>query len=262
MRTMSYAVGRPATPRRALTLVELVVVLAILVALSGMIVPLVQGLGHQTNAATNATVVDDVNRALGSYAARSGTQPDGWDSLLGKTQARFTRLHSALSTTATPNLLEDSPLTQIQVDSLNSVGIYNVFDADEAAVTLSPNFNNLTERKLVDGGKVVKLTALGVATLGGEFQVNQNNTVTPVAYEFIVLGLGSNANVQGATMVQSPLIQSADPSNNYARVCCVYLIPSSTATTSFPAKYLGCFMPDGTTSRKNMENYNNNARSS
>lgn len=246
--------------RRALTLVELVVVLAILVVLSSLIVPLIQGLGFQTNAATNATVIDDVNRAMGAYAARTGNQPDNWDSLLGTTGSRFTKMRSELAAGASPNLLEDMPLTQIQVDSLNAVGIYNVRDADESS-TVAPNSNNATVRKLVDGGKLVKLTPIGIATLGGEFQVVPAGVTTPTAFDLVVLGLGSNVTVQGSTMMQIPLIQNADPANHYARVCCVYQIPVGTATANerFPARYIGCFMPDGTTARKNMENYNSNS---
>lgn len=268
MRTKANIVGRTASLRRALTLVELVVVLAILVALSGMIVPLVQGLGYQTNAATNATVVDDVNRALGSHAARSGTQPDGWDSLLNESGSRFSRLHSALAANATPNLLQDSTLTLAQLESLGNAGIYNVYDAVEASGE-SPNFSNRTLRPLPipwvstassNSAKVLKLTLPdGIKAFGGTLLVNQAGTESSPAYEFVVFGLGSNTTVQGATMVQAPLIQSADPSNHYARVCCIFMVPAGT-TKSFPAKYVGCFLPDGTTARTNMENYNNNAR--
>src|SRR5688500_6495918 len=73
--------GRGAEPRRGLTLLELIVVLAILVALSGLVIPLVQGLGYQTNASTNAAVVGDVNRSVGTFHTRFEKYPDRWDSL-------------------------------------------------------------------------------------------------------------------------------------------------------------------------------------
>jgi len=262
--------GNRSPPRRALTLVELVVVMAILIVLSSLIVPLIQGLGFQTNAATNATVIDDVNRAMLSYAARTGNEPDNWDSLLSTTGSRFTKLHPELSAHHLPNgtivnLLQESTLTKEQVASLNKVGIYNVRDASESS-TVAPNLNSGTTRKLVENGKIMKLSSSGIATLGGEFQETQAGSVVPPPSELIVLGLGGNVTVQGATMMQAPLIQNADPANHYARVCCVYQIPSDAAAVAaaalgqtLPARYIGCFMPDGTSNRKNMENYNNNA---
>ena len=248
--------------RRALTLVELVVVLAILVVLSSLIVPLIQGLGFQTNAATNATVIDDVNRAMRAYAVRTDKQPNQWDSLLGTTGSRYTKLRDELSSYRNPttqtivDLLQVTTLTAAQVKSLNDVGIYDVRDANESSA-VAPSSNNELVRKLVNGGNVITLTLDGISALGGEFQSSHATAEEP--NELVVFGLGSNVTVQGATMMQIPLIQNSDPANHYARVLCVYQIPVGTATVAFPARYIGCFMPDGTTARKNIENYNSNA---
>jgi Tfp pilus assembly protein FimT len=58
-------------------LLELVVVLAILVVLAGLIVPLISA-WLKTNAATNATVADDVSRAVGrTTVALMLSRPDG-----------------------------------------------------------------------------------------------------------------------------------------------------------------------------------------
>ena len=83
--------------RSGLTLLELVVVIAILVVLAGMIVPLISGLGYQTNAATNATVADDVSRAVRTFYGRFDAQPTGWDSLLNASGTSFGKLHPLLT---------------------------------------------------------------------------------------------------------------------------------------------------------------------
>src|SRR5688572_27311520 len=99
---------------RGLTLIELVVVLAILVALSGMVVPLIDGLGHQTNASTNATLVGDVNRAVRTYHARfDESYPNGWDSLLDSGGSLFDKLHPAIKSSSPP-LLVPHELTEPQ----------------------------------------------------------------------------------------------------------------------------------------------------
>lgn len=249
----------PAGRRRALTLIELVVVIAILVALSGLIIPMVQGLGTQTNSATNATVVDDVNRAIGIFNTRFDTQPGGWDSLLTASGTIFNKVHSSLRLASTA-LVQPMTLTPQQLESLQRSGIYDVRDSVDGS-TLSPNLNNETVRPLAAGDKVLQLTTTGSGisrrtVLDGGFRVNQYQD-GDFDNEFVVLGLGSSSTLQGSAAMQIPLIQSADPTNNYARVCCVFMVPSSSSTTVFPARYVGCFLPDGTTARDNISRYNN-----
>ena len=96
--------------RHGLTLIELVVVLAILVVLAGLIVPMVAGLGYQTNAATNATVADDVSRAVRTFYGRFDAQPTGWDSLLNASGTSFNKLHASLR----PLLAVPTELTSVQ----------------------------------------------------------------------------------------------------------------------------------------------------
>jgi type II secretory pathway pseudopilin PulG len=257
--------------RRALTLVELVVVIAILVALSGLIIPLVQGLSFQTNAATNATVVDDVNRAIGTYATRFDAQPDSWDSLLNGSGSIFSKVHKSLRE-AVPPLVEPVALEDHQLESLAIAGIYNVRDATEGG-TSSPDLSNDSLRTLAirkpDGTfefhasktlLCLTMTGSGDArrpVLNAGFRINQYHDGDS-GNEFVVLGLGRSSSIQGSSTMQVPLIQNADPTNNYARVCCVYMVPSSSSTAAvFPARYVGCFLPDGTTARDNISRYNN-----
>jgi len=244
--------------RRALTLIELVVVIAILVVLSGLIIPMVQGLGFQTNAATNATVADDVNRAIGIYATRFDMHPSGWDSMLNGSGTIFTKVHSSLRLASTA-LVQPLTLTAQQVESLQRSGIYHVHDSDEG--TGDPNLSIETARPLVAGGKLLQLTMTTSGTsrrpvLDGSFRVHQFQDGDE-DNEFIVLGLGRWSSMQGSATMQVPLIQHADPTNNYARVCCVYMIPSNSSTVVFPARYVGCFLPDGSTARDNISRYNN-----
>lgn len=264
----SYRIARR---RRALTLIELVVVITILIALSGLIIPMVQGLGFQTNAATNATVVDDVNRAISTYATRFDSQPDAWDSMLNTSGTIFTKTHSSLRLATTP-LVAPTALTDLQLESLARAGIFNVRDSVEAS-TLSPSMNNESVRVLAtrnsDGTfsfgsnkTLLCLTTTGTGdsrrpVLNAGFSVNQYQD-GDWGNDFVVLGLGQSSSLQGSAAMLVPLIQSADPTNNYARVCCVYMVPSSSPNaTVFPARYVGCFLPDGTTARDNISRYNN-----
>jgi type II secretory pathway pseudopilin PulG len=241
--------------RRALTLLELIVVLAILVTLSGMVVPLIEGLGHQTNASTNATVVNDVNRAVGAFVGRFERLPSGWDSLIDTSGNLFDKLHAQLTSTTTGPILEKVVLNDIRAESLTSAGIYQVNDATTGG---SPNTFTPSTRNVTSGITLAMLTA---TTKTGVYNSSRLSLAqleaADVNNDYVVLGLGGMTTLRGAMMRDVPLISSADPNNNYARVLCVFMVPGATSTASFPAKYIGCFLPDGTSQRMNLENYNN-----
>ena len=83
-------------------------VLAILVALSAMIIPLIGGLSSQANSSINATSVRDVARTIATYQARyEGSYPDYWDSLADTSDQRFGKL-----TLTVKDLLQVTPLTE------------------------------------------------------------------------------------------------------------------------------------------------------
>lgn len=238
---------------RGLTLLELVVVLAILVVLAGLIVPIISGLGYQTNAATNATVADDVSRAVRTHYGRFDTQPTGWDSLINTGGASFGKLQPLLP----PLLAAPLELTAVQAQSLTDAGIYGVYDADES---LSANVAHATARSIAAGGKVQVLSKTNAATVLREaFGLNTGHPDLAANNEFVVLGLGAYSNLRGSAVAEVPLVQSADPTHYYARVLCVYMIPSSSADASakFTATFLGCLLPDGSSRVANIEQYNN-----
>lgn len=257
--------------RCGLTLIEIVVVLAILVALSGLVVPMISGLGHQTNASTGATLIADVNRAVGTFYTRGGDRnqyPDQWDSLLNTSGSLFSKLHPALNgsnpTSFGSALLQAADLSPQQADSLRSAGIYNLYQADESS-TVAPSLNEATSVSVTTGTKAVTLITTTVSSssydklvfakdVAGQSNVDVNN-------EFVVMGVGFGTTMRGATMVEVPLVQGADPTNYYARMLCVFMVPASTTTATFPAKYVGCFLPDGTSLRNNLDKYNNSVNS-
>jgi type II secretory pathway pseudopilin PulG len=260
-----------------LTLLELVVVLSILVILAGLIVPNVGGLIFQSRNASNAALVRDVNHAVNSYIGRIGEQPDRWDSLLDSTSnTYFNKLHPQLLTSSdTLPVLQVITLTSPQAQSLIGAGIRRVIDADDARSTpgatgfVYPSDNASAVRNVATGGKMVALVKstnvpppFGATFMDRAFGINPTLTSTtlniPGKWEndFVVVGLGSQNAMRGSTMADIPVVQSATPLSYYSRVLCVYMIPASTATVSFPARYIGSFLPDGTSLPANVQDYN------
>lgn len=252
--------------RVGLTLLELVVVLVILAALAALVLPRLNGVTSQANSATNADVVGDVNRAIGLFETRNGVHPRGWDSLIASGGSSFfSKLNPAVTTTAnawSQQILQVSTLDANQCASLRAAGITGVHDADESRVC-PPSDNSTVFRSISASGNVSAATLVKTPIASGhgstfidkafsidQYKSNWNN-------EFVVFGLGGPTSIKGATMQDIPLIQSAQPAKYYARVLCVYMVPATGTTTTFPAQYVGCFLPDGTSLRDNLDNYNN-----
>jgi len=249
---------RRAGARRGLTLLELIVVLAILVALSGMVVPLIQGLGYQTNASTNAAVVGDVNGSVGTFHTRFDKYPNEWDSLLNASDGIYSKLHPNLMN-ASPSILQTATLSDLQADSLNVMGVYQLRDHVEGS--LSPNTTGTGMRSIAAGSQVVTLNKTSLTssgTMSGELFSVRELSETNAANDYVVVGLGTATTMRGSVMTDVPLIHGADPSNHYARVLCVFMVPGTdSGATAFPAKYVGCFLPDGSSLRNNLDRYHN-----
>lgn len=80
--------------RAGLTLIELVVVIAILAALAALIVPRLNGVTKQADAATKMDLVAETNKAVATYETRNRRQPATWDNLVPVSgTALFTKLN-------------------------------------------------------------------------------------------------------------------------------------------------------------------------
>jgi prepilin-type N-terminal cleavage/methylation domain-containing protein len=250
--------------RKGLTLLELIVVVAILVVLSSLAIPLLSSVLVQARLSTNATAINDVSRAVGSYLGRYGKYPDGWDSLLNTGGTLYKQLTETItgtarsSGTAPPALLATMALTQIQWESLNSAGITTLYSNNEST-TAAPNMNFTNPTTLTAGSTVAKLIhpTSSTAFAAGVINVNQLDNVMPGA-EYVVFGLGSNSTMRGTTIVDAPINNGVDAGVYYARMMCVFMVPGTAATESTQAKFVGCFAPDGSSLRDNMERYNGN----
>jgi prepilin-type N-terminal cleavage/methylation domain-containing protein len=268
----AYARRTRRAGRRGLTLLELIVVLAILVALSGLVIPLIQGLGYQTNASINAAVVGDVNRSVGTYVTRFDKYPNEWDSLLNSSDALFSKLYPSLRA-ASPQILQPAALTGLQAQSLTDMGIHQLHDHDESAA-VAPNTTGTGMRppqpppestlppvSLSAGTIVVMLnkTSLNTSgTLAGDLFSARELSETSAANDYVVVGLGTATTIRGTVMTEVPMLHGSDPSRYYSRVLCVFMVPGTGSTaTAFPAKYVGCFLPDGSSLRSNLERYHN-----
>ena len=137
--------GQLQSPIQALTLLELVIVLTILVGLAGMVVASIPGLLRQASAATVGAGAAQVDAAMQYYRTTKGKFPDGYDSLI---EAPYTLLRSLPA--GSLRQLKPKDLDNADRPLLAAAGIRTTWmhatNSEELGVTFCP----LTTTKALD----------------------------------------------------------------------------------------------------------------
>jgi prepilin-type N-terminal cleavage/methylation domain-containing protein len=235
---------------RGLTLIELVVVLAILVALVGLVLAFFPGLLRKASTSTSASSIQDVGRAVQINYTSSLTYGTGYDSLLNTGGA-------ALFSKIAPNSAADLTIAAIpaaDLTALNNLGITSYRHLDNT-IPNDATFNV--------GGALVAIAATdNVATVtDGAVQLALRGNYTPGAGPvYYVFGLGKGASIVGAnsTLQDAPVRAgenaAENPNTSYQRYGVVFLVDGATRT----ARFLGAcaFGANGiTTAEGNLQNY-------
>lgn len=229
---------------RGFTLLELVVVVAIITALAGLLVLVLPDLMFKTNNARMLANLTEMDKIIQSYySARNGIYPTGYDSLLNA--ADGTTLYKALPVNSSGKVvggyLTPKALTAEHVKRLARAGITTVYDmADPAAA--STDGRNATYK----AGNTLRTTAenqyLSFVTPQGGNKIKFDAT-----HEYIALGIGHNCTLVGSGgMVKEPPVVlhpegCADPSKTYCAVVALFDLGDPTKTTvGAAATFIGC----------------------
>src|SRR5688572_21497362 len=114
---MKLGSGRPTARRRGLTLIELAVVLVILVAVAGTIIPMTTGMLSRTESATGAASQLEILGAVQNFEHSSRRFPRDWDALVDNTGTRISYIRGGA------DLVEDAGLAAGEVEALLAAGI-------------------------------------------------------------------------------------------------------------------------------------------
>lgn len=191
------AISRPT--RAGLTLMELVVVLAILVALAGIVIPLMPGMLGRSEQAASATNLSEISKWVQTFESASNRYPLDWDSLTDGTGTVLT--YMASSTTKGPFSgstppLQLTALNSNQATALTGAGITQV----QLMMTTQPTGTNLTFNPYQNANKTTNAQALAsginvpTLTLAGQQQLRVGDGITS-AGTFVVFGLGDRASL-------------------------------------------------------------------
>lgn len=213
--------------RSALTLIELVVVLLVLVALAGILVPQFQNFAGRAHGASGADNAVEISKAITLFEATKLRQPDNFCSLVGDgTTAIATSLgtpnHVAIQDGGTAG---GNAAFQNRARSLANAGIGNLSNIDNTAENAT--FGSETGTQATDGAAVnlAFLNAAGVANLGLAADPDGDGDATN---DYVAVGVGESSEMIGSVMVDAPLHfpEGADgqPGDVYARWLAVYRV--------------------------------------
>lgn len=216
---------KPRSSRRGLTLIELVVVMVILAAVAGIVLPLLPNMVTRAHTSTGATNIAEAAKAIQTYEAVNLQYPTNFDSLMVGAN-----LASYLPGTADLTVLT---LDEDRAEALSNAGITSVRTMDNSGTldNWSPTFypyadadtNGVPDAApIADTVNLPRLTTTAAARLG---------LADPLTAEYVVLGLGAYTAMQGKTLQEAPVHFSDSPSGSpnlkYARYGVVFQITNA-----------------------------------
>lgn len=244
--------------RAGLTLLELVVVMAILIAIAGVLVPLLPDIVGRGNQSASATNMNELEKAIQFFQGQYNRYPNHYDSMISGSDV------SGL-VPAAGNLgpgggnLEARPLTRGQVSRLSRRGITMAYDIQDAIpddtsnfhATLNPYTDGTTYgngRTLAPDETIVMLTKAADGTYNDDVfdrSVMPGVILNP-DHDYAVFGIGKYCNLCGPDGVvrEAPVHgqhkAQSSPAEEYSRFCVVYDIgPPDDDTSKVNAKFVG-----------------------
>ncbi|MDB6138498.1 MAG: hypothetical protein JWO94_1570 [Verrucomicrobiaceae bacterium] len=235
------------------TLLELVVVVAVLVILAGILLPKFDLFKLKANKGVAASNMTDVSRIIQTYFAQNAIYPDNWDSLMTPASGTGGGTPGALWNTANkspdggqlePQLVGGPPtsaspnkltllaggLTAGEARSLGRIGITNILDV-EATADAAPNDRfTLTHQRPIATTTVLATLNTGVVTSGGGGADEDANNIqahiypngVPANKRLVVLGFGSHNTSIGNLVQEVPFYPNTDVTKYYSRFLAIF----------------------------------------
>jgi Tfp pilus assembly protein PilE len=244
---------------RGLTLIELVVVLAILVALVGLVLAFFPGLLAKASRSTSASSIQDVARAVQINYTTSLTYGNRFDSLLNTGGAA---LFSKLGTAAAGQMAR-ATITGNDATALAALGISEIYHLDNT-INNDATFNVTAVGTTVALANNTPVATISNATVRDAIRGNIAAGPNPT---YIVFGLNKAATIIGSSSIlqDAPVRAGANaaenPTTSYQRYGLVFLVDDSGPAASRVARFLGAvaFSSTGiTTAESNLQQYYSN----
>ena len=243
--------GRPT--RGGLTLLELIVVMAILVAIAAILVPLLPEFMGKANQSAAATNMGELEKAIQTFRSTYSRYPNYFDSMLtsGGAKPSFVPQPKDDHVSTPANLMEIGSLSDAQFARLNRQGINQVYhlttgtSSAEFHATLNPYDANPAPAPLANGSPVWKLKRLSNGKYNDEVF---DRAVLPGVtmnddHDYVLLGIGKYCNLCGPDGVvkEAPVFgqhkSQSTPSASYQRYVAVFDVGDDNVDQR-PAKFV------------------------
>ena len=211
------------------TLIEVAVVLLVVVALAGVVVPMALGYAQRSHGATGAGNIAQLTANINRFEVENFEMPDGWDNLVEATGT------AAFNATAFGFL----NLSPAQVDALKAAGVKNVYPiVDQDPVTDKGQYSTFGGTSATSAPVDSKLN---VATLTGATVRGVLGLSNKAADTYVAFGIGESLTAIGKTIATAPydFPEGAEkPENSYRRFIAVFNVSGE------KAKFLGVVAND------------------
>jgi len=234
-----------------LTLLELIVVLMILVAVAGILVPAITGMVGRSHTSAGAANIAECANAIQRYEAQYLRYPNMLDSLketlAGAADTDFLGLGDELVAAVEPV----PALTADTLGALNAAGIETVGLHVDPSATADATFQVTSSGTLAVGSILVGPTAAQQVLMGLE--------TTGVAGKYVVLGIGQQNTAIGKTMLEAPVHfpenGTENPADVYNRFLAVFQILDDGGAALEKAQFVGIMSPHAGALNGHLEHY-------
>lgn len=251
---------KPQGARNGLTLMELIIVLMVLVALAGIIIPMLPSMLTRAHVATHTTNVTEIDKLILAFQALNNAFPDNWDAMTDGTTMINYMSGGVLDPIQVPpspwsaggapgmanqagGVFTSSNPTAAELSALQSAGIAHVYTMQATAGGtmwdgngFDPTFDYYTAAPgtptpIGTGTALVFIdpTANGVAKA---FIQNQYPNWS-LSARYVALGIGDRSTLIGKWAATPPVhfsdTQDATPQFSYARFVVIFKVSDSSA---------------------------------
>jgi len=233
--------------QQGFTLLELVVVVAVLVILAGILLPKFDLFKLKANKGVAASNMTDVSRIIQTYYAQNAVYPDNWDSLMtaasgggGGSGGQLWNTTNASAdgdqlepqlvggppSAASPNkIVLGTALVAGEARSLARIGITTVLDVDTASTALPNDRFTGAFTRTIDTGTV--LAALNPADDDANAIVAHiYPNGQPAGKRLVVFGFGSHSTAIGNLVQEVPFYPNTDVTKYYSRFLAIFEVDS------------------------------------
>jgi prepilin-type N-terminal cleavage/methylation domain-containing protein len=210
--------------RRGLTLIELVVVMLILAAVAGIVLPLLPKMVTRAHTSTSATNLTEVAKAIQTYESTygNGAYPNNFDSLVTGSGSLATYIpgYTGADLTTITVTSGDSNVEALAEAGITSVSLMAGSGSGDFSPTFYPYGDTIAA--ITPTSSINSMTAL--AGITGTAAAREFNL--PIGGTYVVFGLGGRTSMQGKTLQEAPVHfdDSPDgvPNLSYARLGVVF----------------------------------------